>query len=254
MRPFDALLFDLGSTLIYFEADWTQVYVQARAALVSHLRSLGINLDEGFQEEFSNRLNQYYSERDSEFIEYTSAFILRTLLSERGYAGLEDGTLRQALRAMYAVSQAYWQTEEDTIQTLEILIQEGYRLGMISNAADDEDVQTLVDRANIRPYFEFILTSSAVGVRKPNPRIFNLALEKLGVPASRAAMIGDTLGADILGAQNAGLFSIWITRRADTAANRAHADTIKPEAVIQRLNDLPALLAGLELNEGVKNE
>jgi HAD superfamily hydrolase (TIGR01549 family) len=254
MRPFDALLFDLGSTLIYFQAEWTEVYVEARSALVGYLKSLGLTLDEGFQEEFSNRLNQYYSERDSEFIEYTSAFILRTLLAERGYADLEDETLRQALRAMYAVSQAYWQTDEDTIQTLERLRQDGYRLGMISNAADDEDVQTLVDRANLRPHFEFILTSAAVGVRKPNPQIFDLALEKLGIPARRAAMIGDTLGADILGAQNAGIFSIWITRRADSAANQAHAGTIKPEAVIQRLNELPALLADLARNEGAKNE
>lgn len=252
MRPFDVLLFDLGSTLIYFEADWPQqVYGQARSALVGYFKSCGIELDEDFQEEFSFRLNQYYAERDTEFIEYTTAYILRSLLSERGYEDLEDETLHRALRVMYTISEAYWRAEADAIPTLEKLRREGFRLGMISNAADDEDVQTLVDNANLRPYFELILTSASAGIRKPNPRIFNIALEKLAIPASRAAMIGDTLGADILGAQNAGIFSIWITRRAQVAANRAHADTIQPEAVIEQLGDLPVLLENLEKEMGV---
>ena len=58
-------------------------------------------------------------------------------------------------------------------------------------------------------------------------------------------MVGDSLGADILGARNAGLYSIWVTRRADTAANRAHKDTIQPDAVISTLSELPPLLNSL---------
>ena len=250
MRPFDALLFDLGSTLIYFEADWHQVFSQAIAALVEFIESHGFKLEEGFQDRFSLQLSQYYTERDTEFIEYTTAYILRTLLSEQGFPDLEDELLHRALRAMYTVSEAYWHSEADAIPTLEKLRRDGYQLGLISNAADDEDVQTLVDQANLRPYFDLILTSAAAGIRKPNPRIFNLALEKLGTPASRAAMIGDTLGADILGAQNAGVFSIWITSRADVAANQAHADTIQPQAVIGRLSDLPDLLDNLAKKRG----
>jgi HAD superfamily hydrolase (TIGR01662 family) len=122
------------------------------------------------------------------------------------------------------------------------LRQKGYRLALISNASDDADVQALVDKAGIRSFFEMILTSAAAGIRKPNPQIFRIVLDQLEVPAGRAAMIGDTLGADILGAQNAGLFSIWIDRRADTAANRAHVGLVRPDAVIHSLEELPALL------------
>jgi FMN phosphatase YigB (HAD superfamily) len=86
------------------------------------------------------------------------------------------------------------------------------------------------------------VSSARVGIRKPNPRIFNLALEALGIPPEKAAMVGDTLGADILGARNAGLMGIWITRRADSAANRAHAETIRPDAIIATLQELPGLL------------
>jgi putative hydrolase of the HAD superfamily len=104
----------------------------------------------------------------------------------------------------------------------------------------------LVDEAELRPYFEVILSSAALGIRKPHPRIFEIALEALETQPSRAAMIGDTLGADILGANNAGMFSIWVTRRADVPANRAHSDTIKPDAVIRALGELPDLLEKLE--------
>jgi putative hydrolase of the HAD superfamily len=122
---------------------------------------------------------------------------------------------------------------------------QGHRLGLISNAGDDADVQTLIDQSNLRGYFDIILTSAALGIRKPNPRIFQTALDHWGIPASRAAMVGDSLGADILGARNAGIYSVWITRRADTPANRSHEDTIRPDAVITTLAELIPLLEEL---------
>ncbi len=133
-------------------------------------------------------------------------------------------------------------TELDSHAVLQDLSNQGYRLGMISNAGDDADVQVLVDKANLRGYFDFILTSAALGIRKPNPRIFEIGLEVWKLPVGRVAMVGDTLGADILGAQLSGLTGIWITRRADTPANRAHSQTILPDAEISTLSELPELL------------
>ncbi len=239
MRPFDVLLFDLGSTLIYFQGDWPEIFMQANKELVSYLRAAGLDLDEGvFLEEYNQRLQSYYSERESEFVEYTTAYILSTLLNEHGYSQVPDELISSAIKAMYSISQKHWHTEEDAKPTLEKLQGQGYHLGIISNAADDTDVQTLVDNAGIRSYFEMVISSAAVAIRKPNPRIFNMALDTWGIPPNRAAMIGDTLGADVLGAQNAGLFAIWITRRADTPANRAHEDTIQPDATIGTLSEL----------------
>jgi len=244
MRPFDALLFDLGNTLIYFDGDRPLVFAQADAELLHHLKLAGLNLEEeAFLKDFRTRLSDYFTERESAFIEYTTAHILRTLLADWGYAQVPAGLIRTVLRAMYAVSEAHWQLEADTISTLSLLHREGYRLGIISNASDDDNVQALVDKAGIRQYFDFILSSAAAGIRKPNPRIFSLALENWGIPPDRVAMVGDTLGADILGAKNAGLFSIWLTRRADVPANRAHADTLQSDAVISTLSELVELLA-----------
>jgi HAD superfamily hydrolase (TIGR01662 family) len=243
-RPFEAILFDLGNTLIYFDAYWPSVLSEAIVALFNSLQASGLDLErEAFLIDFRLRLESYYQERETEFIEYTTHTVLRDLLSQTGYAAVPESVLRAALEAMYAVTQAYWKVVDDAHATLQTLRSWGYRLGMISNAADDRDVQVLVDQAMLRPYFDFILTSAAEGIRKPNPRIFWTALRRWGLPPKQAAMVGDMLGADILGAKNAGMFSVWVTRHANSAANRAHEDTIVPDATISALKELPPLLA-----------
>jgi len=248
MRPFDAIIFDLGSTLIYFEGDWSEVIYQASQVLYRQLEKAGLKLDERpFLREYHQAVNAYYQERESEFIEHTTHYILRNLLVEWGYPEVPDQILRQALKAMYAVSQAHWHVEPDAVPTLKKLQERGYRLGLISNAADDNDVQTLVDKAEIRSFFDKILTSAGEGIRKPNPHIFQKLLDYWDLPPMQVAMVGDTLGADVLGAKNAGLFSIWITQRSDTPANQAHADTIHPDATINALSELPGLLDQLEV-------
>lgn len=246
MLAFDAILFDLGGTLIYFDGDWSEILPQADVALLRVLQAAGLELDDQeFLTSFRQQLESYYRERETEFIEHTTLYVLRTLLEERGFSQVPESTLRSALDAMYAETQTRWKVESDAVPMLVELKQRGYRLGLISNAGDDADVQVLVDRANLRPYFDTIVTSAALGIRKPNPRIFHQVLAAWGVSPARAAMVGDTLGADILGAQNAGILSIWVTRRADTPANRAHADTIQPDAIIATLADLLPLLTSL---------
>ncbi len=216
MSRFNALIFDLGSTLIYFDGDWPQVSAQADNILLRQLQKAGIALDEqAFLVNYRRQADAYYQERETEFIENTMMYILREILAEWGYKDLSDNLLRQALDDTYAVSQAYWRLEADALSTLQTLRRNGYRLGLISNAADDQNVQKLVDKVQIRPFFDRILTSADQGVRKPNPRIFQTMLDTWSLPAQRVAMVGDTLGADILGARNAGIFSIWITRRVD---------------------------------------
>lgn len=243
MPELRVVLFDLGGTLIYFDGEWPAVFQRAGRSLIQSLAASGLNLDEReFLPALRERLDAYYDQREAEFIEYTTTYVLRGLLRDWGYPDPPSPVIRRALDAMYAVSQARWKREKDTLTTLETIQDRDFRLGLISNAGDDADVQALVDRAEIRPYFDVILTSAAQGIRKPNPHIFHQALSHWGEPPEQAVMVGDTLGADVLGAHNAGLYSVWITRRADTPANRAHMDTIRPDATIGALTELPPLL------------
>ena len=246
---FKAVLFDLGGTLIYFDGAWHEVMQSAMQELLDHLYKQGFKLNAPvFLEQFRRELEEYYIQREAEFVEYTTARILRDMLADLGYREVTPEMLAAALKRLYAVSQAHWKPEEDAQSTLKTLHDSGMRLAVVSNAGDDADVQTLVNNSGLRPYLDFALSSAACGVRKPNPRIFEIALEHWGLRREDVVMVGDTLGADILGAQNAGLASIWLTRRADTPANRDHLDTIKPNARIATLAELPKLL---EIKEAV---
>jgi HAD superfamily hydrolase (TIGR01662 family) len=142
---------------------------------------------------------------------------------------------------MYSITQQNWYLEADAIPTLKNLREQGYRLGMISNTSDDRNVQQLIDRWELRPYFDTILTSAGCGIRKPDKRIFQLALDYFGIPPEKTAMVGDLLEADILGANQLGMYSIWIQRRAELQEEGELK--IQPQAVITTLDQLPELLA-----------
>jgi len=241
---FPIVLFDLGSTLIYFSGDWPEVIRQGQAALIHRLLKSGIKLDpETFQEQLRSGMEAYFSNRDAELIEHTTGIILRDLLARWGHADLPEALILDALQAMYQVSEAFWHVENETQPTLDDLRSQGYRLGLISNAADDANVQRLVDKARLRLYFDVILTSAAQGIRKPHPRIFQTALETWQAVPDQAVMVGDTLPADIQGAKNLGIFSIWVTRWVDLPDKPA--PDLWPDAIVENVGELPALLNSL---------
>ena len=243
---FKGVIFDLGNTLLHFDGDLLEALKLADESMVECLLTDGIELDQNrFAQDFRDRLNTYYIEREHEFVELTTAYILRNVLADFGYPSVPDDLVAQALECLYQESQAYWLPEKDTCSTLLVLKDQGYRLGVISNASDDADVQNLIDKAEIRSFLDFVLSSAACGIRKPDPKIFQLALEHWEFLPQEVVMVGDTLGADVLGGQNAGLFTVWITRRADTPGNRADLVTIQPDATIETLAELPALLETL---------
>ena len=248
MRELRAIIFDLGDTLIYFDAAIQDVLGEADEVLYRSLVAQGLNLEKAsFLGEYRSRMNAYFAERDSEFIEHTTFYILSEVLKAFEVNDLPEGLLRAALRDMYTVFENYWIPEAESVPVLQELQKRGYHLGLVSNASDDDDVQTLVDKAGIRPYFDRIITSAVAGIRKPNPRIFQTLFQAWELRPDQVAMVGDTLGADILGARNAGMYGIWVTRRADNAGNRAHRETIHPDAIVENISELPGLLGLITL-------
>jgi 2-haloalkanoic acid dehalogenase type II len=243
-RRFDLVLFDLGNTLIYFDGAWHEVLPRAHRELTNRLIEAGFDLPlEPFVADFGQRVIEAWEERNSSNIEHSIEYVLRQTLHDFDVQDTHTARLRPAIDAMFTVSQAHWLVEDDTHAMLDHLHREGYALGIISNASDNQDVQSLVDKAGIREYFDQILVSAAVGIRKPDPYIFHLALEHFNVPPERAVMVGDTLAADVRGAQNSGIASVWITRRADNPDNHAHRDIVTADASIAALGELPGLLA-----------
>jgi len=111
-----------------------------------------------------------------------------------------------------------------------------YRLALVSNGAPDLQREK-IRGSKLGPYFDAVIISGEVGVRKPQPRVFTLALDRLDVGPETAVMVGNSLESDIAGAQQAGLRAIWLNRGAKECN-----PTIQPDAEITSLSELRSLL------------
>jgi len=241
-----AVIFDLGGTLMYERGNWDAITAKADEALTNYLREEGMELNlSTFPREFRKRIGKYFKKREKDLLETSYSFVLRDVLEDKGYRDVSDTIIRSALDRLFAVTQTNWVIEADTLQTLRKLEADGYRMGLISNAGDDQDVQQLARRFGISQFFDFILTSASCSYRKPHKRIFELALSNWYFLPSEAVMVGDNLDADIRGAQRVGLYAIWISRRAGTRTEDQLS--IQPDATISSLYELPPLLDRLQV-------
>jgi putative hydrolase of the HAD superfamily len=240
--PIRNILFDLGGTLMHARGDWTPIFEQSDRALTNTLREYHIELEAKI---FRARLHEYYAQRDKDFQETSYHFVLHELLKELGYADVDESIVRAALDAMFVITQSNWQLEDDTLETIQQLKSKNYKLGIFSNAGDDKDVQTLVENFGIRPYFDFVLTSASCYYRKPHARAFEIALARWNIPPEEAAMVGDSLQADIFGAKNLGMQAIWISRRAQVTTDEV--TQIQPDFDMVGLNELFPTLERLNL-------
>jgi putative hydrolase of the HAD superfamily len=241
-----AVIFDLGGTLMYERSSWHDITAQGDEALTKYLINQGMELNlSTFPVEFRRRLGEYFSQREKDLLETSYTFVLIELLKDKGYSHLPDDLIRKALDSLFSITQTNWVLEEDALPTLKKLEKDGYRMGLISNAGDDQDVHQLVRRFGIASYFDFILTSAACSYRKPHPRIFELAIANWYFLPSETVMVGDNLDADIRGAKSAGLYAVWISRRAGSSSE--DQPRVQPDATVSTLSELPALLDYLQV-------
>jgi HAD superfamily hydrolase (TIGR01549 family) len=125
-----------------------------------------------------------------------------------------------------------------------------YKLGIVSNFAIPECLNQLLGKFRLDRFFDVVVISGAVNVRKPSPRIFHIALRALDVKAVEAVFVGDTPSMDVKGAKNVGMHAILIDRESEvkyaseTLIHRFTDDGIhiEPDNVIHRLGELPKVL------------
>lgn len=82
------------------------------------------------------------------------------------------------------------------------------KIGIVSNNVRDEQDAKL-RCCGFEPYVDALIVSGEVGMSKPDPEIFRIALQRLGVSAGEAVMVGDSWTADVEGARAAGIRAIW---------------------------------------------
>lgn len=104
----------------------------------------------------------------------------------------------------------------DAVATVGALKQAGYRIGVVSNA--EGRVAQDLEGAGYKGLFETVVDSHHVGVEKPDPKIFQIALERMGVGPENAIYIGDVPAVDVAGARAANLAPLLLDRH-DLYAN-----------------------------------
>jgi HAD superfamily hydrolase (TIGR01549 family) len=126
----------------------------------------------------------------------------------------------------------------DAEQTLSILSQK-YKLGIIANQS--RDVLQLLDKFNFRDFFNVVIISSEVNMNKPDPRIFQLAMDRVAKSSKRYVMIGDRLDTDISPANKLGMKTIRYTNSLFRLQEPIDASEMATH-VVNRLSEIPGIL------------
>lgn len=155
------------------------------------------------------------------------------LLAVLECTGSAAASVAAAVGARHREGTLWSHVEPGTAETLAELKGRGYRLGVVSNA--DGRVQSFLEHVGLMQHLDFVIDSGAVGVEKPDPRIFKLALERAGVGSDEAVHVGDVYEVDVLGARAAGIRPILLL-----ANGVEHPDDV---AVIRSLPELVPFLS-----------
>ena len=239
-RRIEAVIFDYGHTLARYDiGTWEDRLRQglervhaAIAAKVDDMPPLDEYIEVAMSEINIPRL-------DNSVLPLATRF---ARINER--LGLDDAipTEEQELILMSPVLEIA-RPDEDAVLVLSTLRARGFKLGLISNCpygSCSSMWRKEMEGFGFDRYLDSILFCDEIGVRKPDPAIFQVSLERLGVAAANAIYVGDYQPWDIEGGHRAGLATVWINIRNEEVDPNLAA----PDYTITRLSellDLPVL-------------
>lgn len=223
-----AVIFDAGGTLIHMD----------RRFVIEKLNEHGVpaTLEDYARADIAARNEVTRVLRSGNPGDDSSRWVIyaAALMRELKCQGEALARVREEVWGRHSVGELWTYVLEGTFDVLELLRRAGYRMAIVSNA--DGRVETFLEKAGLTRFFEFVVDSGIYGVEKPDPRIFQHALERLGVEPAEAIYIGDIYEVDVLGARAAGMNGILL--------HNADRDPAWDCAVIGSLTELPALLNG----------
>ena len=201
--PLKAVLFDAGNTIVLINY----------AVVVEALAAEGFDFEEDRVREAEYRarvrldpiLAQRNSTESPKIFQTYMRFVCEDLGLEWGVAA------ERAFRRIAAYNREHnlWnQPNPQAPAVLERLRRHDLAVGMISNS--DGRIEQIIARHGLAPYFSFVLDSRVVGVEKPDPRIFQIALERAKAKPAEAVYVGDLYSIDVVGSRAAGLDAILL--------------------------------------------
>jgi len=205
----EAVCFDLYGTLINIETN--EELEEIYRAIAHYLTFHGITLNRGeLRDRYYAIMKEMKRDSPEKYPEIDVTAIWAVLLAqENSKPAKHRAELAQALAQLYrAISRTRLQRYDGVKRALREL-QQTYRLGIISDAQPCfalPEMKTM----KIKKYFSVRVISGDYGFRKPDPRLFEWALEKLDVRPHEAIYVGNDMYRDIYGAQRAGMKTIFV--------------------------------------------
>jgi putative hydrolase of the HAD superfamily len=210
MPNYRAVFFDAGETLVHPHPSFPELLTQVLAAEGHEItpdairRSLPPVAERFDQAASAGELWSTSAERSREF--WTSVY--RILL---GGLGIPFGD-ELAMRLYETFTDlSNYRLFPDAVPTLERLHAEGLALGVISNF--EEWLERLLAALDVARFFQVRVISGIEGMEKPDPRIFQLAMDRLGVAPEESVYVGDSPAFDIDPAAGLGMLAVLIDRR-----------------------------------------
>ncbi|AIQ47654.1 hydrolase [Paenibacillus sp. FSL R7-0273] len=197
MRMKEALLFDLDNTLMDRDHTFRSFSTQFVKDALGHLSE---EEAQRVVEDIIVRDADGYRDKNGFFAELSEVLPWQTPLSAA------------EIRAYYDKNYAgHGAAMRHAAEILQYSREKGYMLGLLTNGYKElQDGK--IDLLGLRGYFKTIVISEEAGIRKPDPAIYKLALERLGASAEQTLFIGDHPVNDIWGAGKAGMDTIWLKR------------------------------------------
>ena len=234
------VLFDYGQTLI---AEQKFDGVKGTAAILQYAVRNKYHLSAEQVQAKADEINREFGKFDPGKRHLFQIEIPNTMFTPYLYEsqGIEIALSNSEIDAVFWEAAAPGVPTEGIKDFLEYLKSRGIRTGVISNISFDPSVVAeRINRLLPENIFEFIITSSNFMFRKPNRRIFDLALEKAGLQPDEVWYIGDQYECDVKGSLNAGLFPVWYIGAIDLPYTEdKNILTVKAWSEIARYMDLP---------------
>jgi putative hydrolase of the HAD superfamily len=238
--PLKAVLFDMFDTLMIIKRNH-DFYSPSLMQMYNFLNSRCIDVSfSTFEQAYVKARDELYEKAEANLGEPHFNFRVSETLKALGYNYDVSSPLVMKATSVFCDEFKNFVTPDPEAKTVLQSLQSKYKLGIVSNFAIPECVQNLLKLHGFYELFDIVVVSAAINKRKPSPEIFNSALLALGVSASEAAVVGDTINADVEGAQAIGAKSVYIQRRIEPEAER-----IRPDRTIKNLSELPQVLQEL---------
>jgi putative hydrolase of the HAD superfamily len=211
--PIKAVLFDMFDTLMLIEKNH-EFYSPSLMRMYRYLKESGIDVSfEKFDAAYIQARDGLYAKADLNFEEPHFNVRVFEALKILGYNyDVSSSLVAAATNEFCEEFMKYVRIDKEAEATIRHLHGK-YKLGVVSNFAIPECVLKLLKASNLDGLFDVVVVSGAVNKRKPSPEIFESALKMLGVSASEAAFVGDTIDADVDGPKAVGMKTIYIERR-----------------------------------------